>query len=231
MGKTFLTSVELQEALEITGYDVYQYARRGLPQIENHPGLYDLQEAREWIENFGAREVKRESKKANLLSQLTDEEARIVSEPEWNAQYAVVWGMTSRRQTLAIQRTMYLMVQYSTSRAANIVYLSRTVQQTQEVQEIIESELGELAQGFLSMTIENLAADILNKENVYFGEPDEVVQKAVDLLENDPNRQEKYGLIYRTFIIEEFEKFTAEERRLFELLSNYYGEFMVNLEQ
>lgn len=221
MGK-IVTSRALQEALEITSYDVYQYLRRGLPQAEAYPGMYDLQEASEWIRGFARREEKRERIKQDLLNQLTEEEAEIINAPKWDAQYAVVWGMTSKRQALAIQRAIYLMVQYSTSRGDNLVYLSATTQQAREIQAIIDEHLGELARGFRALNIQEIVREIA---------PEASLEEVIRLLENNPALQEQYGLIYRTWIVEEFERFTAEERRLFELLTTHYGEYMVNVDK
>lgn len=231
MIKKYCTQKELQEELGITGFDIYQYARRGLKQSESHPGLYDLDETRKWINGFGMREKNRISIKENLLKELTKEEPQIISKPAWKAQYGVLWHNDDKRQKLTIQRAIYLMVQYSTSRADNMIYISQTPQEAKSIQSKINQIVVESSNGFQALTIPKIAEQILTNERIKTKSFTEsaLVIKAIEFLENSKSSQEKYGLIYRQFFVEKLETFSNDELHLLHLLLNYYGEGMFNV--
>lgn len=231
MVKKYCTQKELQKELNITGFDIYQYARRGLLQSKTHPGLYDLEKTRKWINGFGMREKNRQCIKEKLLKELTKEESQIISRPAWNAKYGVLWHKADKRREFTMQRAIYLMVQYSTSRSDNIVYISQTPQYAKIVQTKIYQKVGEVSNGLQSLTMPQLAEQILNNEGIKTKSLTEstLVIEAIELLENNKESQKKYGYIYRQFFVEKIEKFSSDELNLLKLLLSYFGEGMFNV--
>lgn len=231
MNKKYCTQEELQEELGITSFDLYQYSRRGLKPSVTHPGLYELNETREWIRGFRTRERNRWSIKDKLLKDLSEKELEIVSKPKWNAQYGVLWHNDDNRRKLTIQRVIYLIVQSSTSHAYNMVYISQTLQEAQYIQETMSQTLGEAAEGFQSLTMPKLAELILMNEKIQTESFDELtkVLMANELLENSQKLQEKYGYIYRQFFVEKLETLSNDELYLLHLLLNHFGEGMFNV--
>lgn len=231
MEKKYVTQKELEKELNISAYTIYQYARRGLRQSKSNPGMYNLEKSRKWISEYKNRENQRELNKAKTIKALTSDESEIIIKPAWNAKYAILYYNDDKRQSLAIKRALYLMVQYSTSHSNNMVYISQTPTEAKDIKTIISKEIGVAANDFLSLTMPTLAREILTSEGFDSKTlSDEIaVNKALELLENNEELQEKYGYIYRQFFVEKLELLTTYELQLLHLLLNYYGEGMFNV--
>lgn len=231
MVKKFLSSKELEEELNLSGYDIYQYARRGLPVVQKHPTLYDLEEVKEWLAGYAKREEKRILLKEEIIRSLSEEEREIVTEPKSDAGYGVIWENTDKRRRIAVQRLVYLLVMHSTTNLGDVLYLSDEKEAAREVEEAIKEKIGKDGKGFKSCTFTELAKSILASKGLYllYASDEQITNRAIQLLEEDTELLEKMNLKYRPIIVERLEKTKKSQRRLFELLSTHYNESMLNL--